>query len=146
MSLAGKQLLAREVARLAHNVGWRDRDVIIATAVCSAESSRYTQADNTDAQGQPTNPDGSIDYGLWQINSVHLGQVIAGSPVTVERLLDPVQNARIAYALWLDQSWTPWAAYGSGAYQAQVEGAIIGFKNYWFERFNLPLATVEKAG
>jgi len=140
MSLAGKQLLAREVARLAHNVGWRDRDVIIATAVCSAESSRYTEAVNTE------NADGSIDYGLWQINSVHIGQVIAGAPVTIERLLDPVQNARIAYALWLDQSWTPWAAYASGAYLAQVEGAIIGIKNYWFERYGIPFPTMEKAG
>ena len=141
MSLAGKQLLAREVARLAHNAGWRDRDVIIATAVCSAESSRYTEAVNTE------NADGSIDYGLWQINSVHIGQVIAGAPVTIERLLDPVENARIAYAFWLDQSWTPWAAYASGAYLAQVAGAIIGIKNYWFERYGIPLSplsTTEK--
>ena len=145
MSLAGTQLLARQVARLAHNAGWRDKDVIIATAVCSAESSRYTQADNTDANGNPTNPDGSIDYGLWQINSVHLGQKIAGGVVTVERLLDPVENSRIAYAIWLDQSWTPWAAYGSGAYLAYVEGAIIGMKNYWLERYSLPLSA-EKAG
>ena len=121
-------------------MGWRDRDVIIATAVCSAESSRYTEAVNTE------NADGSIDYGLWQINSVHLGQSINGWAVTVERLLDPVENARIAYTLWLDQSWTPWAAYASGAYLAQVEGAIIGIKNYWFERYDVPLSTAEKAG
>jgi len=142
--LEGKQLLAREVARLAHNVGFRDKALLIAVAVCSAESSRYTEANNLDADGNPTNPDGSVDYGLWQINSGHFGKTIGGILVDEAACLDPVANARIAFALQAAAgSWLPWAAFASTAYLDYIEGAAIGIKNYWLERYDIPLGSGE---
>jgi len=72
-----------------------------AVAIMSAESARITNAEHL-------NNNGSIDRGLFQINSVH------GEAST----FDPVKNA--GYAFRLSQggkNWTAWAAYNNGAYQ-----------------------------
>lgn len=135
MSLAGVQLLAREIADLAHLHGWNDQNLIRAVAVCSAESGRWTEAVGT-------NPDGSHDYGLFQINSVHLGQTLAGSPVTIERLFVADENVAIAHALWKTTGWDAWAAYTSGRYLDQVAGALNGIRNYWRIQYGLPVAGV----
>jgi|SRR6185503_2354509 len=137
--LAGTQLMPRDVAHIAHHVGFIDRDLIIAVAVCSAESSRYTEADNLDANGNPTNPDGTVDYGLWQINSAHFGKTIGGIVVTQAACLDPHVNAQIAHALWQAEGWDSWAAFVSGAYSAQLLDSIIGVGHYWMLRFGLPI-------
>jgi hypothetical protein len=135
LPLAGQQLLARDVAALAHNAGFRDKALIIAVAVCSAESDRYTEAINTD------NPDGSIDYGLWQINSKHFGQILAGHFVNEAACYDPAVCASIAHALQKDQGWGPWAAFTSGRYLDYIAGSLIGIKNYWLLRYDLPLSS-----
>ena len=134
MALAGTHLFPRDVAALAHTAGWRDHALNIAVAVCSAESDRYTQAINTE------NADGSIDYGLWQINSVHFGQTIGGHFVNEAALYDPATNAAIAYALWKAAAWQPWAAHTSGAYLAEMGGALNGIRNYWRLHYGLDVA------
>ena len=136
MSLAGTQLKSRDVAKLAYAAGWHDiHQLAIAVSVCSAESSRYTHAINTD------NPDGSIDYGLFQLNSKHFGQTLAGHLVTEAACYDPPTCAAIAHALQKQQGWARWAAYTSGRYVDQLPGALNGIRYWQLILAGLPLPT-----
>jgi hypothetical protein len=140
--LAGTQLKSRVIAALAYAAGWHDiHQLAIAVSVCSAESSRYTEADNLDAAGQPTNPDGTVDYGLWQVNSRHFGQTLAGHLVTKAACFDPPTCAAIAHALQKKQGWTPWAAYTSGRYLDDLPGALNGIRYWQLILAGLPLPT-----
>lgn len=72
----------------------------MAAAVAMAESGGRPDAVNT------SNSDGSIDRGLWQINSIHGGQ----------STLDPLANARAAVAISKGGTdWRPWCtAWSNG--------------------------------
>lgn len=73
-------------------------------AVAMAESSGQTGAVHK-------NNDGSIDRGLWQINSVH-------SQFDAQRLVsDPLYNAQAAVSIEKSQGLTAWTTYSSGAYR-----------------------------
>lgn len=56
------------------------------------------------------NNNGSIDRGIFQINSVHDKQI---SP---EDALDCYKNIDYAYNMWKVQGWNPWYAYKNGSY------------------------------
>lgn len=72
-----------------------------AAAVALAESSGVATASNK-------NTDGSVDRGLWQINSVH------GSQST----FDIVGNVKAAIAISNNgKNWNPWVTFKSGAYK-----------------------------
>ncbi len=80
----------------------------IAYAVCMAESGGKATIDNAGL-----NRDGSTDYGLMQINSIH-ADMVAGD---LESLRNPEVNLRVAYSISQGGTdWTPWSAYKSGAY------------------------------
>lgn len=77
-------------------------------AIALAESSG-----RVNAVGGP-NSNGTFDYGLWQINSVH------GYNKT--RLLsDPGYNAQCAVAIYNSQGLGAWSTYTSGAYKAHLQ-------------------------
>ncbi|OFV82828.1 MAG: hypothetical protein A2Y78_10150 [Acidobacteria bacterium RBG_13_68_16] len=92
------------VVRAARAAGWSGTDLVTAVAIAGAES-RY----NATAVGKP-NSNGSRDYGLWQINSVH-------NP-TAQNWRDPATNARMAHKVWSDagRKWTPWSAFKNRSY------------------------------
>jgi hypothetical protein len=78
----------------------------MAAAVAMAESGGNASAKNV-------NTDGSIDRGLWQINSVH------GSLSTFNRLA----NARAAVSISHNGAdWSPWVTYQTGAYRRFLSG------------------------
>jgi hypothetical protein len=80
----------------------------IAAAIAMAESSGGAGSTNQDNNG-------SIDRGLWQINSIHGAQ----------STFDPNANARAAVAISSNgANWRPWTTYTSGAYQRYVQGNI----------------------
>lgn len=84
-------------------------DTRTAYAICMAESGGDPLKDNAGL-----NRDGSVDYGLMQINSIH-ADMVAGD---LERLRDPETNIKIAYSLSKGgQDWTPWSAYNNGKYR-----------------------------
>lgn len=63
------------------------------------------------------NYDGTVDYGLMQINSIH-ADMVGGD---LEQLRDPATNVKIAYALSKGGAdWTPWVAYNNGKYLAYM--------------------------
>ena len=86
--------------------------VAIAVAVALAESAGDPKATNH-------NTNGSVDFGLWQINTVH------GALLTTGAWCLPADNAAMAHTVWTRAggSWTPWATYNSGSYLAHLAAA-----------------------
>jgi hypothetical protein len=73
----------------------------LAASIALAESSGRVNATNR-------NTNGTIDRGLWQINSIHGGQ----------STFDPLANARAAVAISNNgRSFDPWVTYKTGAYR-----------------------------
>jgi Lysozyme like domain len=80
-------------------------------AIALAESGGVTDAES------PPNKNGTVDRGLWQINSVH-------SQYDEARLLsDPLYNAKAAVAIERQQGLKAWTTYRSGAYRGHLSQA-----------------------
>lgn len=108
-SLAGEGAALAAAAVLTHgDPSW---DPVEATAVILAESG-----------GKPTitnrNNNGSVDYGLWQINSIHRGLLAAND------WRDPAGNTRMAVAIYREAGgWTPWVAWKTGKHRQYLGAA-----------------------
>jgi hypothetical protein len=59
------------------------------------------------------NSDGTLDWGYFQINTVHLKR--AG--VNLRGLLDCKANIDFAYQLYTERGFKPWTTFNSGAYR-----------------------------
>lgn len=92
------------VYHAAVSAGFSPSDAVIATQIAWAES-------GWDPAATHTNSDGSTDYGLMQINSVHADILRTGS------WSDPVANMRMARAVKAQQGWGAWVGYNSGNYK-----------------------------
>jgi hypothetical protein len=79
----------------------------IALAVQRAENPRG------DCEVYHYNSDGTLDWGYFQINTVHLKR--AG--VNLRGLLDCKANIDFAYQLFTERGFEPWTTYNSGAYR-----------------------------
>lgn len=79
----------------------------IALAVQRAENPRG------DCEIYHYNTDGTLDWGYFQINTVHLKR--AG--VNLRDLLSCKANIDFAYQLYTERGFSPWSTYNSGAYQ-----------------------------
>lgn len=122
---AGTALSPNEIGQLISSLAWgfpKDKKSTSYTkflddaiAVCLAESGGRPNAENR-------NGNGSIDYGLWQINSVH-SKTFTGNYKGYTDLwpnrYEPVTNTIMAKAIWTDAggSFSPWSTYKSGAYK-----------------------------
>jgi hypothetical protein len=100
------------IADAARNAGWSGADVTTATAIALAESGGAPGATHH-------NTNGTTDYGLWQINSVHASALAQGDWRV------PADNARMAHKVWADagNSFTPWVTFTNGAYKGKVAQA-----------------------
>ncbi|WP_033440786.1 type VII secretion target [Saccharothrix sp. NRRL B-16314] len=116
------KLSPEQVARHAHDAGFRGQDLTIAVAVALAESGGDPRAHNA------TPPDDS--YGLWQVNMLGAMGPARRREFGLDsnrELFDPAVNARAANRISGDgQSWTPWTTYTSGAYKRHLDEARRG--------------------
>lgn len=112
------RLNAQQIAGYAKAAGFSPEFIAEATAIALAESGGETTATNK-------NNNGSIDYGLWQINTVH------GSLLNQGDKFNPLDNAKMAYTVFTraGKKWTPWTVYNTGAYRAQMGAAMLGAAN-----------------
>jgi hypothetical protein len=113
----GTTLGYRSVMQLAHDAGVPcNSRVVIATAIARAESSFRVTVSHS-------NPNGSTDYGLWQINSVH-----DYTPAYLEN----AENNAAAMDEISDggKTYHPWATYNSGAYKRYLSAAWTAQANY----------------
>jgi len=58
------------------------------------------------------NSDGTLDWGYFQINTVHLQR----PGLNLRDLLDCKANIDFAYVLYRERGFAPWTTYNSGAY------------------------------
>lgn len=80
----------------------------IAAAIAMAESGGNSTATDNDSNG-------TVDRGLWQINSVHGAQ----------STYDVMGNARAAVSISNNgNNWTPWTTYNSGAYRQYLNAQV----------------------
>lgn len=93
------------IASAAQAAGFRGYDLFMAVAVALAES-------GGDASATNRNVNGSIDYGLWQINSIHKAILASG------QWSNPVDNAKMAYRVYSDagKKFTPWVTFNRGSF------------------------------
>jgi hypothetical protein len=104
-------LTPAQVAAVAAQAGFSGRALQTAVAISFAEDGSH------DASAQHRNSNGTLDTGLWQINSVH-------PQWTSAQLVQPSQNAAAAYTLSAGgHDWSPWTTYNDGAYVAQMAAA-----------------------
>jgi len=108
--LAGRRLSESEVASVLRSAGFPES--VVPKMVCTAkwESSFYERASNK-------NRNGSIDRGLFQINSIHLGR--AGCPSSADPLNTASVNAKCAYSVYKSQGANAW--YGYKAHRAECD-------------------------
>lgn len=101
-----------QIATLARGAGFRGDGLVLAIAVCLAESEGNTNATNNNASPP------SRDRGLWQINDLY------HKDVSDQCAFDPACNARAAYRISSSgTNWQPWAAYNNKSYQKYLPRA-----------------------
>lgn len=109
------QLSLGQIMTLAHDAGLPCDALVTAGAVAMGESGGYPDAENY-------NTDGSADYGLWQINTIHSGSF------DFSQIFDPAYNAYVMASLSDGgSSWQPWVAYTNGSYWQYVDDAEAAF-------------------
>lgn len=74
-----------------------------AIAIANAESGLNPLAVNT------KNTNGTTDYGLWQINSIH-------NPTEVQKT-DAVENTKLAREIYERRGWDAWSAWTNKSYK-----------------------------
>lgn len=120
-STASAQLCARVAAKAGfsynHTVNTSagsEPIIVMAVAIALAESSC-----NPSAQGfnGPTSgcPNGSVDRGLWQVNSCYHSEVSNACAYQAQCNADAAYNISGA-----GSDWSPWSTYGNGAYISQL--------------------------
>lgn len=94
------------VVNAARDAGFRGDALVTAVAIAIAESGGNPQAVS------PLNSNGTRDYGLWQINSVHRS---SGFDTTLG--LSAEYNAKWAYKISSGgKNWRPWSTYWSNPF------------------------------
>lgn len=112
----GTSLTTEQAAVLAQQAGFSGQALETILAIAWAESSL-----RTGVVGGPNN-NGTFDYGILQINSVHMGQQWPGGTMTVSQALDPAIAFKFGY--WLSKQGTnfgPWSTFNNGRYTAYLQ-------------------------
>lgn len=100
--LAGRRLSEREAATLIRNAGFPSNQVGRMLCTIKYESNFYERASNK-------NKNGSTDYGLFQINSIHFGN--GNCPSSSSGLYTAATNAKCAYTIFKSQGNNAWYGY-----------------------------------
>lgn len=106
-----------ELVAIVKGAGWSGDDVAIGASIIKAESNGSPSAINK------FNSNGTVDRGLWQINSIHEHMLQPG-----DDWFDPAVSTRLARRIYSDSgNWVPWSTYNNGMYQsymAEARGAV----------------------
>ena len=67
------------------------------------------------------NSDGTLDWGYFQINSVHLRR----RGVSLRDLLDCRANIDFAFQLYTEEGFQPWSTYAGGRYRSFLDDSLV---------------------
>lgn len=133
----GPHLQPRELAKLAYEAGWIDAQRLLeAVSVVIAESNGYAERRGpVHADGSVGNPDGSVDRGLWAINS------LAHPGVSDAVCDDPIKATKVARQIYAVSGWKPWASVANGQYKGPraMGYAFDGVANFLRLKNGFPL-------
>jgi hypothetical protein len=104
--------------------------IVVAVAVALAESSCNPTAKGSNG---PTSgcPNGSVDRGLWQINSCYHSEVSDACAYQIQC------NANAAFNISSGgTNWSPWSTYNSGAWRSHIDTAKAAVVNITFQLKN----------
>src|SRR6478735_8012103 len=102
MATVARYLPADVIAKAVYDAGFRGEALKTAIAVVYAESGGNELSVNKNANG-------SEDWGLFQINSIHKAKI------TKAQALTALANAKFAYTLSNKGTrWSPWVGYTNG--------------------------------
>jgi hypothetical protein len=101
------------------NFLYKDSDGPIFVAIALAESDGETTATHR-------NNNGSTDYGLWQINSIHKDLLAQNQPWSA-----PKNNYYMAHELYASKQgkFTDWTTFTAGLYAAHLPAATTAWNN-----------------
>ena len=117
LSAAAATSSALRCANTWKSAGLSAGTAVTATAVGLAESSCTASATNRNGATSGC-ASGSVDRGMWQINSCYHAEV------SVTCAFDAVCNAKAAYRISSSgTNWRPWSTYNSGAYRSHLSDA-----------------------
>lgn len=106
---------AADLAALMYQHCWKThQENITAIAIALAESGGDIHSENH-------NTNGTVDKGLWQVNSVH------GFPGD---LFDPKYNLLAACSVYKSQGFNAWSTYKNGAYRQFIPEAEKGLGEF----------------
>lgn len=100
--LAGNKLSEPAVASLLRTAGFAEADIPRMVCTAKYESAFYDRASNH-------NKNGSTDYGLFQINSIHVGK--GGCTSTSSSLYDTTTNTKCAKEIFDSEGNNAWYGY-----------------------------------
>jgi len=100
--LAGRRLSEKEAATLIRQAGFSESVVGKMLCTIKYESNFYERASNR-------NRNGSVDYGLFQVNSLHFHD--AGCPSSAAGLYDAAANTKCALSIYKSQGINAWYGY-----------------------------------
>jgi hypothetical protein len=109
-----------DIARYAHDAGFRGEPHATVVALAQPESYRIATAHNG---ADPFK--GS--FGLLQINGVHLEDGGTLDGWTIEDLYDPAKNLKAAFLVWQanGKSFEPWGAFVNGLHKPSMDAAKV---------------------
>ena len=98
---------------IADYISSKDWDYSIAIRLAKSENF-WNFNKHFDCRRTNVNKDGSIDRGIFQINSIH-------TDISPEDAFNCFKNIDYAYKLYKRQGWIPWSAYNNLSYLAHNE-------------------------
>jgi hypothetical protein len=112
--LAGNKLSETQVASLLSAAGFTSTEIPAMVCTAKYESADYDRASNQNANG-------TVDYGLFQINSVHVGK--GGCTALASSLYDTTVNTSCARQIYNEQGNNAW--YGYQKHKAECDSYVI---------------------
>jgi cell wall-associated NlpC family hydrolase len=111
---------AQGVANVLRQAGFPESAIPTMMAIGMAESSWNPNATHS-------NSNGSVDNGLFQINTIH-----RGNSWYPQNPMDPLQSAQAAYAIWKGAGGTfrDWTVYNTGAYKKFIPSTVPPIQPY----------------
>lgn len=104
--------------KIADYIRSKDWDYSIAIRIAKSENGWNSRKHfDCTINNAGTNRDGSIDYGIFQINNIHRAKIEAYYLRPFEEVVtNCFDNVDVAYDIYKSSGWYPWSAYNNGSY------------------------------
>lgn len=96
---------------------WGIYDCKIALAIARAEGLKYDENGKVIPDLFNINTNGSMDVGVFQINSIHYHK----PQCQLKDMVDPIKNVDCAYSIYEGSGWGAWSAFNNGSFEKHLK-------------------------